>query len=440
MDGAPLTVLLLADNEGETDLPLPTSVKLQKEEEVHANEEVRCLLYDRREPPRDGFLMLQERYPNSYIIVVDRGFEATLAAALSSGIEAILSPDSSPVLWRLKVETRARSGRTIDGEGDIKGGTGMIIASKEMQEVASTVLKLSSFSTSVLIMGESGTGKELIARELHHHSPRKEKAFVPINCGAIHENLIESELFGHKKGAFTDASRDKRGLFEEADGGTIFLDEIGELPLHLQVKLLRALQEQQIRRVGDEQVINIDVRVIAATLRDLELDVREGRFRDDLYYRLNVVSIHIPPLRERRDEIPVLISHFLKKHNKRLGLKIKRFNTAAMAALQKYEWKGNVRELENCVERAMVLAEGDIITPDVLPEYIRSPTSGGQAAISAFNVTDDNLSIKQQTRDLEIALIMRALEKTKGNRTRAAKILEISHRALLYKLKEYGIT
>lgn len=436
MSDTPLTVLLLADNE-ESDLPLPTALSVLKEQEAQSKEEIRCLIYDRKDPPIEGFGSLQEEYPNAYIIVVDRANEVVLKAALKAGIEAILSPQSSAELWRLKIETRARSGRSAL---DVTGGSGMIIGSPQMQEVITTVLKLSSFSTSVLITGESGTGKELIARELHYHSARRDKTFVPINCGAIHENLIESELFGHKKGAFTDASRDKRGLFEEADGGTIFLDEIGELPLHLQVKLLRALQEQQIRRVGDEQVINIDVRVIAATLRDLEQDVREGRFRDDLYYRLNVVAIHIPPLRERRDEIPVLVSHFIKKHNKRLGLKIKRFNSAAMAALQKYEWKGNVRELENCVERAMVLSEGDIITPDVLPEHIRSPISGGQVALGAFSILDDNLSIKQQTKDLEIALITRALEKTKGNRTRAAKILEISHRALLYKLKEYGIS
>lgn len=316
----------------------------------------------------------------------------------------------------------------------------IVAKSKAMKEIFETVQRLANFNTTVLITGESGTGKELIARALHHNSPRKGKPFIAINCGAIPENLMETELFGHKKGAFTDATRDKKGLFEEADGGTIFLDEIGEMSPHLQVKLLRALQEQKIRRVGDEGVIDIDVRVIAATLRNLEEDVQSGRFREDLYYRLNVVSLHIPPLRERIDDVAVLVSHFMKKTSKRIGISIEKIEPDAMKALMHYHWRGNVRELENVMERAMVLAEGDTIDLSSLPRQILEAETPLEDELTFRNFDEDDLSIKKHTRSLEVQLIKRALEKTKGNRTHAAKALEISHRALLYKLKEYGLS
>lgn len=316
----------------------------------------------------------------------------------------------------------------------------IIAHSASMKAIFESIRRLAPFHTTVLITGESGTGKELLAQAIHHNSPRRGKAFVAINCGAIPEHLLESELFGHKKGAFTDATRDKRGLLEEAGGGTVFLDEIGEMPLHLQVKLLRALQERCIRRVGDEQLIEVDVRVIAATLRDLEQDVRIGRFRDDLFYRLNVVSIHLPALRERPEDIPPLINHFIKKHSKRLSLPVMGVSPAALELLQKYPWKGNVRELENCIERAMVLSESAEIDVDSLPPKIGTFTANPNERSAMETAFDEgNLSIKQHTRTLEISLIKRALDKTGGNRTRAAKILEISHRALLYKLKEYGL-
>lgn len=313
----------------------------------------------------------------------------------------------------------------------------IISHSARMQRVFETVKRLANFHTTVLITGESGTGKELLARAIHHNSPRRGKPFVAINCGAIPEHLMESELFGHRRGSFTDATRDKRGLFEEAHTGTVFLDEIGEMPLHLQVKLLRVLQDQQIRRVGDEQTIPVDVRVIAATLRDLEDDVKKNRFRDDLYYRLNVVSIELPALRDRPEDVPVLSEHFLKKHNKRLGLQIKSITPEAMKALSRYHWKGNVRELENCLERAMVLTNGLEVDMDSLPDHVRTASQIERSPFDALG--EDNLSIKQHSKALEISLIRKALKKTNGNRTHAAKILEISHRALLYKLKEYGL-
>lgn len=317
----------------------------------------------------------------------------------------------------------------------------IVAQSESFKGVFETVKRLSPFNTTVMITGESGTGKELLARAIHESSPRRGKPFIAINCGAIPENLMESELFGHKKGAFTDASRDKKGLFEEASGGTLFLDEVGELPLHLQVKLLRSLQEQTIRRVGDEQSIAIDVRLISATLRNLESDAQEGRFREDLLYRLNVVSIHLPPLRERVEDISLLIEHFLQKHSKRLGIPAKKVGADVMKVLLEYEWRGNARELENCIERALVLSQEDQIGLESLPEQVtRAHTKRQQRASTNSTVQDDNLSIKQKTSALEVDLIQRALAKTGGNRTHAAKILEISHRALLYKLKEYGLS
>lgn len=316
----------------------------------------------------------------------------------------------------------------------------IIARSDAFKAIFDTVKRLSQFATTVMITGESGTGKELLARAIHENSPRRGKPFVAINCGAIPENLMESELFGHKKGAFTDASRDKKGLFEEASGGTLFLDEIGELPLHLQVKLLRALQEQTIRRVGDEHLIPIDVRVISATLRNLEQDAQLGRFREDLLYRLNVVSLHLPPLRERPEDIPILVDHFLEKHAKRLGILPKRVSPEILKLLVAQTWRGNARELENCLERALVLSQSDEIEREALPEYIlREPKHSPSAQSTHEDGSAANLSIKQRTRELEIELIKRALAKTNGNRTHAARILEISHRALLYKLKEYGL-
>lgn len=319
----------------------------------------------------------------------------------------------------------------------MKSISGILAQSASMIEIFEVIGRLSKFSTTVLVTGESGTGKELIARAIHEHSPRKNKPFIAINCGAIPEHLMESELFGHRKGAFTDAARDKKGLFEEANNGTLFLDEIGELPLAMQVKLLRSLQEQQIRRVGDEQPININVRVIAATLRDLEDDIKKGRFRDDLFYRLNVVSIHVPPLRERREDIPVLAQAFVERQSKKFGIKPKSLSDATMQRLIAYGWRGNVRELENCIERAVVLSDSQEIGPVVLPEHIREAIAHEEEANEIEN--EDNLSIKERTKNLEISLILKALRKTKGNRTRAAKILEISHRALLYKIKEYNL-
>jgi two-component system response regulator AtoC len=310
----------------------------------------------------------------------------------------------------------------------------MLAKSEPMQKIFRTISKVAVFKTTALISGESGVGKELVARALHQRSDRKDGPFVAVNCGAIPANLLESELFGHKRGAFTDASSDRVGLFEQADNGVLFLDEIGELPLPLQVKLLRVLQDDTVRRLGDNRDIPIDVRITAATHRDLSAEVTAGRFREDLYYRINVLQIRVPPLRERREDIPLLIDHFINKNNARLGTSIRAINPDARRLLMEYSWPGNVRELENTIERGIVLAEADTLTETDLPERIHQARDPIRLQLSS-----GELSIKKTNRVIEEVLIRRALKQTKGNRTRAALLLEISHRALLYKIKGYEI-
>jgi two-component system response regulator AtoC len=310
----------------------------------------------------------------------------------------------------------------------------MIGRSEAMQKVFRIIERAAEVSTTVLIQGESGTGKELVARALHRRGPRATKPFVAVNCGAIPEALLESELFGHKRGAFTDATSDKTGLFEAAHEGTLFLDEVGELPLPLQVKLLRVLQESTIRRIGETRDRKVDVRVIAATVRDLETEVAAGNFREDLFYRLSVLQVTVPPLRDRREDVPLLLDHFIARTNARLGTRVRGIDESARKILLQYHWPGNVRELENLIERAIVLAEGDVICEADLPDRVKLRDDARLWALSS-----DELSIKKATRAIEETLIRRALEKTGGNRTAAARLLEISHRALLYKIKDYGI-
>jgi two-component system, NtrC family, response regulator AtoC len=318
--------------------------------------------------------------------------------------------------------------------GEATPPAGIVGKSERIGSIFTTIRKVADYKSTVLLLGESGTGKELVARALHDLSVRKSGPFVPINCGAIPETLLESELFGHVKGAFTDATRDKRGLVEEANGGTLFLDEIGELPLSLQVKLLRFLQEDEIRKVGDTKGAKIDVRVVAATARDLNDMVKNGSFREDLFYRLNVLQITIPPLRERKDDIPLLVEHFIAKYGTRLRRDNMSISKDALRALLDYHWPGNIRELENTIERAMVLSDSERIEVESLPDKII-----GEKERPELPFLGDELSIKKATRTIERELIRRSLEKTGGNRTRAAELLEISHRALLYKIKEYGL-
>ncbi|MBI5588510.1 MAG: sigma-54-dependent Fis family transcriptional regulator [Deltaproteobacteria bacterium] len=303
---------------------------------------------------------------------------------------------------------------------------------KKMIEILSLVEKVSNYSTSVLLTGESGTGKELVARAIHYGGNRADKPFVVVNCGAIPGTLLESELFGHVKGAFTDAHRNKTGLFQESDSGTIFLDEVGELPMELQVKLLRTLQEGEVRRVGDTRSVRIDTRVVAATHKDLKEEIKKGDFREDLYYRLNVIEIKLPPLRERPSDILGLAGHFVDKYARKFGKPVKGISKEAAVVLSAYSWPGNVRELENAIERAMILEETSTIRQESLP-------IGPKTATPASIPSPDELSIKKAQESLEKDLIKKALAKTNNNKTRAAEILEISHRALLYKIKSYGL-
>jgi len=300
--------------------------------------------------------------------------------------------------------------------------------------------RVAEFPTTVLIQGESGTGKELLAKLLHSKSPRVKKQFVPVNCGAIPEGLVESELFGYVSGAFTDAKSDRVGLVEQAEGGTLFLDEISELPLNIQAKLLRILQERRLRRVGDNKEKDIDVRIVAANWKDLEQEVKKGNFREDLFFRLNVITFKIPPLKERPEDIPFLATNILKRLNKKLAMKVIGLSPQVITRLCDYAWPGNVRELENCLERAMVLSNGVEIKEGDLPENINGSATTNKNPMMLNLASESNLSLRKATYQLEENFIRLALEKTKGNRTHAAKILEISHRALLYKIKEYKIS
>ncbi len=311
----------------------------------------------------------------------------------------------------------------------------IVVGSPAMRRAIEIVQKVAPHDSPVLITGSSGTGKELIARMLHRESSRAQGAFVPVNCGGVPEQLLESEFFGFVRGAFTGADRDKEGLFEAADGGTLFLDEVGELPGSLQVKLLRALQEGEVRRLGATETKQVNVRVISATNRDLEGAVESGDFRKDLYYRLAVVPIHLPQLRSRLEEIPRLVDHLLKRQAQRLGLDVEGIEPDAMEVLLTYAWPGNIRELENVLERALVLTEGDRISLDDLPEAVRRPAPDGPG----LTVDGDDLSVKRHGARLEKHLIQLALDRTGGNKTQAAELLELSPRALRYKIQEYGV-
>jgi two-component system response regulator AtoC len=404
------------------------------------------VLTDVRMPKMSGLDLLAalraKNSPATVIVMsaygsVDLALEAMKAGAYDY-VAKPFKPDEILLTLRKAEEREAlrRENRQLREEIRRENKFDEILAkSGSMMEIFRTITKIADYKTTVLVVGESGVGKELVARAVHRRGSRASGPFVAINCGAIPENLLESELFGHKKGAFTDANADRRGLFEEATNGTLFLDEIGELPLALQVKLLRVLQEETIRRLGDTKDVKIDVRIIAATHRDLQSEVKAGRFREDLFYRLNVLPLTIPPLRDRKEDIPLLIDHFIARNNTRLGTGIRGLDADARKSLIDYAWPGNVRELENTIERAMVLADSDLLHVQDLPERVREARDPVQMQLAS-----GELSIKKTTRIIEEVLIRRALQKTKGNRTRAAEVLEISHRALLYKLKDYKIT
>ncbi|OFW28643.1 MAG: Fis family transcriptional regulator [Acidobacteria bacterium RIFCSPLOWO2_02_FULL_65_29] len=309
----------------------------------------------------------------------------------------------------------------------------MIAGSRAMRAVTETASRVAQSDATVLLEGESGTGKELLAKAIHFHSSRARSPFVTINCGAIPEQLLESELFGHRRGSFTGAVADKRGKFEAADRGTIFLDEIGELPTPLQVKILRVLQEREVDKVGETRPIKVDVRVMAATNRDLEKMVADGAFRDDLYYRLAVVSIRVPPLRERSDDIPFLVDHFLVKHAERLTRPRPSVDKGVYSAFNLYSWPGNIRELENVIERALVLDADGVLGLDDLPERLR--TREHRVANLRMELPDEGVSLE----DVERELLLAALHKHNWNQTRAAAFLDITRSTLLYRMQKFGL-
>lgn len=315
----------------------------------------------------------------------------------------------------------------------------MIGNSAPMHAIFDLIKRVSQAPTNVLITGESGTGKEVIAKAIHYNGPLKDRPFVTINCGAIPENLMESEMFGHKKGSFTGAITDKAGLFEVADGGTLFLDEVGELPVSIQVKLLRAIQERVIRRVGATDDMKVDVRIIAATNRNLEEMVAKGTFRQDLFYRLNVINIKSPALRDRSDDIPLLASHFLKKYNEKLNKSISSISSEAMDILKGYNYPGNVRELENMIERTVALEAGSTILPESLPPMVN--TSGGRkmASSNEIEIGDSGLDLDKVMGQIEKELLVKAIHAAGGVKKKAAKLLHISFRSMRYRIEKYNL-
>jgi len=408
-------------------------------------EPVDVVLCDVRMPGRDGLELLPElirRLPGAPVLLMSAYGSADLAVeALKRGAFDYLAKPFQPseVLLAIKKARERERLRRANAllQRDVSRAVGdrpIVAASPPMIDLLEMLERAAEYKATVLLTGESGTGKEVLARAIHSQSGRRNQAFVAVNCGAIPEALLESELFGHARGAFTGADRARRGLFVEADGGTIFLDEIGELPPSLQVKLLRVLQEEEVRPIGESKPRNIDVRVIAATSRDLERDVASGRFREDLFYRLDVFRVRVPPLRERREDVPLLVDHFIARFRDALGKPVRTIADDALDRLVDHHWPGNVRELENVLERAMILADTDRITLGDLPEAIASARRAAPVSPSS-----GDFSMRRARRRFETDLIRRALAATGGNRTRAARLLEISHRALLYKIKEYGV-
>jgi DNA-binding NtrC family response regulator len=405
------------------------------------------VLLDLVMPGRSGFELLSELegVPGAPPVVVLTGTTAvpTAVEAMKRGASDYLTKPFEVEALRVKVRqllARRELEREVEElrarvEGRERLG-GMLGASEAMQEVFRTIRRVADSRSTVLVRGESGTGKELAARAIHDLSPRADAPFVAVNCAGIPETLIESELFGHERGAFTDARERRIGRFEQASGGTLFLDEIGELAPGVQAKLLRALQERRIDRVGGSQPIEVDVRVVAATHRDLERDVAEGRFRADLFYRIHVVPLDLPPLRERREDVRRLAEHFLARARSEVGRGPLRFSRAALAALERYAWPGNVRELANAVERAVALAEGEVIDCGDLPEAIVRAARSEELRDA---VRAGELGFEDATAGFERDLILDALERAGWNQTRAAELLHITRRVLKLKMDRHGV-
>lgn len=407
------------------------------------------MLTDLRMPEVDGMTLLTEarsRHPRMPVVVLTaHGTVDTAVNAMKLGAFDYLTKPFDKAELELVIGKAVRAARLSEQEpaGEAIGQFGMVGQSAALADVFETIRKVAASPSTVLITGESGTGKELIARALHEESSRQDRAFIKINCAAIPRDLIESELFGYEKGAFTGAVTSKPGRFELAHEGTLFLDEIGLIPPEMQAKLLRALQESEFERVGGIDTIRVDVRLIAATNADLEAEVAAGRFREDLFYRLNVVPLKLPSLRERREDIPLLVEHFLAKYRKRLGKDVQRASPEALQLLVEHAWPGNIRELENVLERAILFSESEVLEAEQLPPKLRE----GEASGDLDEKSEDDRPavgplkaiVKRHTETLERDLIVRALEETGGNVTQAARRLEISRKSLQTKMRDHGL-
>ncbi len=406
------------------------------------------VLTDLKLPGMDGIEVLkaskEENQLRPVIIMTAFGSIETAVAAMKSGafdfITKPFDPDYLLMLIRRAIETQRliKENILLKEEFASKLGLPTIIGkSQEIVNVAQLVQKVATTKTTVLLLGESGTGKELFARAIHHLSNRKQYPFVPINCAAIPRDLLESELFGHEKGAFTSADAKKLGKFELADKGTIFLDEIGDMDLSIQSKLLRAIEAGEIERVGAVKTIRVDVRIVAASNKDLEKSVEEKKFREDLFYRLNVFPIKIPPLRERKEDIPLLVEYFVKKYCLEIKTPKKNISQDALNTLMKSRWKGNVRELENAIERAVILSDGEMITPE---HFVLDTLPFTESAEKIFPEEGTLESVAREAlRIAETQRIKQVLKETRGNKSRAAEILQVSYKTLLTKIKDYGI-
>lgn len=410
-----------------------TATSAEEGIEILKNSSVDCLLLDYRLPKMDGIDLLKwlrhsEISIPTIMLTAYGTIEKAVEAMKLGAHHYLVKPVDTQLLLNVLKEAieKSKGNQKIE---DIKSPFPEIIGKSEaMQEVFYIIQMVAESNANVLITGESGTGKELVARAIHNNSLRKSKPFVIVDCTTIPENLLESELFGHEKGAFTGASERKTGLIEIANEGTVFLDEIGELPMFLQKKLLRFLQEKEIQRIGSTQRIKVDVRVISATNRDLEKAVQEGSFREDLYWRLNVVRINLPPLRERKEDIPLLVNHFLNKFSKENNKPIPQLEPEVMELLLSYDWPGNIRELANVMERAVVLSPSGLISIKHLPRRIQEKTGWIAKNESSLNLLE-----------LEKSLIIKALNTTGWNQTKAAEILGISRKQLRTKMKHHGL-
>jgi len=400
------------------------------------------MILDLKMPEMDGMEVLQrakEMHPKLPVIILTaHGTIETAIEAMKIGAADFITKPFDLDELKIVIKKALMISQLVTEvsflRSELTSRYGKIIGqSQAMKEVRDLIDRVALANATVLITGESGTGKEVAAVAIHQASPRRDQAFVAVNCAALPEHLLESELFGHEKGAFTGAVARKMGRFELADKGTIFLDEIAEMPLNMQAKLLRFLQEKTFERVGGTCTLRVDVRVIAATNRNIMEAIGKGDFREDLYYRLNVIPIHLPPLRERREDISLLADHFLRKFQP--TYLVNRINPAAMEMLTKYHWPGNIRELQNVIERAAIICHGGEIMPDNLPKELQAPQKVISESIDVVNFPEGGLSLE----DVEKQLIVKALEKSSGNQTRAANLLGITRSALLYRMQKHGI-